>query len=136
MSGETDPSIYNPHRLETPTSSWQVMAGTIIPATLITGVNSDLPGQVIAQVTEPVYDTVTGNTLLIPQGTRVMGRYDSVVAYGQSRALIVWHRIIMPDGSSIRIENLPAVDGRSNAGLSDRVDNHSLRLFSAAALST
>ena len=131
-----DRSIYNPHRLETPVSPYQVMAGTVIPATLLTGVNSDLPGQVIAQVTEPVYDTVTGQYLLIPQGTRVIGRYDSVIAYGQSRALIVWNRIIMPDGSSIRIENLPAVDGRGNAGLTDQVDYHTLRLFSAAALSS
>ncbi|WP_439620631.1 TrbI/VirB10 family protein [Hyphomonas sp.] len=132
----SDRSIYNPHQLETPASPWQVMAGTVIPATLLTGVNSDLPGQVIAQVTEPIYDTVTGNTVLIPQGSRVMGRYDSVIAYGQSRALIVWSRIILPDGSSIRIENLPAVDGRGMAGLSDRVDHHGLRLFSAAALSS
>jgi type IV secretion system protein TrbI len=131
-----DRSIYNPHRLETPVSPWQVMAGTVIPATLLTGVNSDLPGQVIAQVTEPVYDTVTGQYLLIPQGSRVIGRYDSVIAYGQSRALIVWNRIIMPNGSSIRIENLPAVDGRGIAGLADRVDYHTLRLFSAAALSS
>ena len=87
-------------------------------------------------MTEPVYDTVTGEVVLIPQGSRLMGRYDSVVAYGQSRALIVWNRIIMPDGSSIRIENLPGVDSRGNAGLKDHVDNHSLRFFSAAALSS
>ncbi|MEL6323534.1 MAG: TrbI/VirB10 family protein [Pseudomonadota bacterium] len=132
----TDETIYNPHRLQTPLSPWQVMAGSVIPATLVTGINSDLPGQVVAQVTEPVYDTVTGETLLIPQGTRVIGRYDSAVAFGQSRALIVWSRLIMPDGSSIRIENLPAVDGRGNAGLRDRVNNHSIRLFTAAALSS
>ncbi len=131
-----DASIYNPHRIEAPISPWQVMAGTVIPATLLTGINSDLPGQIVGQVTEPVYDTVTGNTVLIPQGSRIVGRYDSVVAYGQSRALVVWNRIIMPDGTSIRIENLPGVDGRGNAGLKDRVDNHSLRIFSAAALSS
>lgn len=131
-----DGSIYNPHRIETPVSPWQVMAGTVIPATLLTGINSDLPGQVVGQVTEPVYDTVTGDTLLIPQGSRIVGRYDSVIAYGQSRALVVWNRIIMPDGSSIRIENLPGVDGRGNAGLKDRVNHHSVRLFSAAALSS
>lgn len=131
-----DRSIYNPHRLETPVSPYQVMAGTVIPATLLTGVNSDLPGQVIAQVTEPVYDTVTGEYLLIPQGTRVIGRYDSVIAYGQSRALIVWSRLVLPDGTSLRIENLPGVDARGQAGLSDRTDNHTLRIFSAAALSS
>ncbi|MEL7392091.1 MAG: TrbI/VirB10 family protein [Pseudomonadota bacterium] len=132
----TDASIYNPHRVQTPVSPYQVMAGTMISASLLTGVNSDLPGQVIAQVTEPVYDTVTGEHLLIPQGSRVIGRYDSVIAYGQSRALIVWNRIIMPDGSSVQIENLPATDVKGYAGLSDRVDHHTLRLFSAAALSS
>lgn len=136
LEAEQAQSIYNPHRLERPVSPYQIMAGTIISATLITGLNSDLPGQVIAQVTEPVFDTVTGEHLLIPQGSRVIGRYDSVIAYGQSRALIVWKRIIMPDGSSIQIENLPAADLKGYAGLSDRVDNHTLRLFSAAALSS
>lgn len=131
-----DTAIYNPHRLETPVSPWQVMAGTIIPATLLTGINSDLPGQIIGQVTEPVYDTVTGQTVLIPQGSRIIGRYDNVIAYGQTRALIVWNRIIMPDGTSIRIENLPGTDARGYAGLRDRVDHHTLRLFSAAALSS
>lgn len=132
----TDREIYNPHRIETPKSPWQVMAGTIIPATLLTGINSDLPGQIIGQVTEPVYDTVTGRTVLIPQGSRIIGRYDNVVAYGQSRALIVWSRIIMPDGTSIRIENLPGTDARGYAGLRDRVDHHTLQVFSAAALSS
>ena len=93
------------------------MAGTIIPATLLTGVNSDLPGQVIAQVTSPVYDTVTGESVLVPQGARLIGRYDSVIAFGQSRALLVWSRIVMPDGSSIRIDNLAGVDARGYAGL-------------------
>lgn len=136
LSSEPDLAVYNPHRIEAPQSPWQLMAGTVIPASLITAINSDLPGRVIGQVTEPVYDTVTGDTLLIPQGSRLIGRYDSVIAYGQSRALIAWTRIIMPDGTSIQIENLPAVDGRGQAGLSDRVDRHTLRLFSAAALST
>lgn len=136
LAGVSDPSIYNPHRLEEPVSPYQVMAGTMIPAVLVTGVNSDLPGQVIGQVTEPVYDTVTGRYLLIPQGAKLIGRYDSVIAYGQSRALIVWSRIILPDGSSIRIENLPAADAAGYAGLTDRVNNHTLRLFTAAALSS
>lgn len=136
ISQTSDSSIYNPYQVQSPVSPWQVMAGTVIPATLLTGINSDLPGQIIGQVTEPVYDTVTGQTVLIPQGSRIVGRYDSLVAYGQSRALIVWNRIIMPDGTSIRIENLPGVDGRGNAGLKDRVNNHTLRIFSAAALSS
>ena len=113
-----------------------VWRGQAMPAALVTGINSDLPGQVIGQVTEPVYDTVTGRHLLIPQGSKLVGRYDSVIAYGQSRALIVWSRIILPDGSSIRIENLPATDTAGYSGLADRVDNHTLRMFSAAALSS
>ena len=136
LGEEPDPSIYNPHRLETPVSPYQLMAGTIIPATLLTGVNSDLPGQVIAQVTSPVYDTVTGETVLVPQGARLIGRYDSVIAFGQSRALLVWSRIVMPDGSSIRIDNLAGVDARGYAGLEDKVDYHSWKLFQGVALSS
>ena len=112
------------------------MAGSIIAASLITGINSDLPGRVIAQVTENVYDTVTGNHLLIPQGSRVIGTYDSVIAFGQERALVVWQRIIMPDGSSIVIENLPATDNAGYAGLEDEVDFHIWRLLQGIALST
>lgn len=136
LGEEPDPSIYNPHRLERPVSPYQLMAGTIIPATLLTGVNSDLPGQVIAQVTSPVYDTVTGETVLVPQGARLIGRYDSVIAFGQSRALLVWSRIVMPDGSSIRIDNLAGVDARGYAGLEDKVDYHSWKLLQGVALST
>ena len=136
LGTETDPSIYNPHRLESPVSPYQLMAGTIIPATLLTGVNSDLPGQVIAQVTSPVYDTVTGETVLVPQGAKLIGRYDSVIAFGQSRALLVWSRIIMPDGTSIRIDNLAGVDARGYAGLEDKVDYHSWKLLQGVALST
>lgn len=131
-----DADIYNPHALQDPASPWQVMAGTIISASLITGTNSDLPGSVIAQVTENVYDTVTGRYLLIPQGSRVIGTYDSVVAFGQDRALIVWRRIIMPDGSSVVIENLPATDTAGYAGLADKVDFHTWRLLKGIALST
>ena len=93
--------IYNSHGLVSPRSPYQVMAGNIIPASLVTGLNSDLPGQVIGQVTENVFDTVTGQHLLIPQGSRLMGRYDSVIAFGQSRALVVWTRLILPNGDSI-----------------------------------
>lgn len=135
-SAEVESSIYNPFRVQEPISSSQLMAGSIIPASLITGINSDLPGQVIAQVTEHVYDTVTGETLLIPQGARLIGRYDSIVAFGQSRALLVWTRIIMPDGSSIQVDSLPGVDGRGQAGLKDRVDQHNWQLARGIALST
>lgn len=127
---------YSASGIQEPISPYQVMAGTIIPASLVTGLNSDLPGQVIAQVTEHVYDTPTGQHLLIPQGSKLLGRYDSVIAYGQSRALVVWSRIIMPDGTSITIDNLPAVDMSGYAGLEDRVDHHSWQLFKAAILSS
>src|SRR5699024_9901900 len=101
-----------------------------------TGLNSDLPGLVVAQVTENVYDTVTGQWLLIPQGSRLIGSYDSVVAFGQSRALLIWQLIILPDGSSIRIDNLPATDPAGYAGLKDRVDFHTWQLLKGVVLST
>lgn len=136
LGGDVDPEIYNPHRIQTPVSPFQVMAGTIIPASLVTGLNSDLPGQVIAQVTEHVFDTPTGEHLLIPQGSRLIGRYDSVIAFGQSRALVAWNRIIMPDGTSMTLENLPGADLAGFAGLNDRVDNHKFKIFQAAILSS
>jgi len=105
IKGEAD-DIYNSHSLVSPRSPYQVMAGNLIPASLVTGLNSDLPGQVIGQVTENVFDTVTGQHLLIPQGSRLMGRYDSVIAFGQSRALVVWTRLILPNGDSIKLDNL------------------------------
>lgn len=133
---QDDSAIYNPHGLEQPVSPYEVMAGTVIAASLITGLNSDLPGLVIAQVTEDVYDTVTGETLLIPQGARLIGTYDSVVAFGQSRALVVWQRIVMPNGSSIVIDNLPATDASGYAGLEDEVDYHTWTLLKGVAIST
>lgn len=136
LNAKTDASIYNAHSLQKPASPYQLMAGTVISASLITGLNSDLPGFVIAQVTEPVYDTVSGKHLLIPQGARLMGKYDARVSFGQNRALIVWQRIIHPDGSSIVIENLPATDQSGYAGLSDEVDNHTWQLVKGIALAT
>ena len=126
----------SPHRLTAPVSPWTLHAGSVIAAGLITGLNSDLPGIVTAQVTQNAFDSVTGRTLLIPQGSRLIGRYDSVVAFGQSRALVVWHRIILPDGSSIRIDNVPASDTEGYAGLSDRIDRHTWQLLKGVALST
>lgn len=108
----------------------------MIAASLITGLNSDLPGLVTAQVTENAYDSVTGRTLLLPQGSRLIGSYDSVVAFGQKRALVVWQRIILPDGSSVRIDNMPATDTAGYAGLSDKVDVHTWQLLKGVALST
>ena len=136
LNQKTDAKIYNPNKLQDPVSPYQVMAGTIIAASLITGINSDLPGSVIAQVTENVYDTPTGKYLLIPQGSRMIGTYDSVVAFGQERALVVWQRIILPDGSSIVIENLPGTDTAGYAGLEDKVNFHTWKLLKGIALST
>jgi type IV secretory pathway VirB10-like protein len=126
----------NPHRLVQPASPWMLHAGSIISASLITGLNSDLPGLVTAQVTENVYDSVTGRAVLIPQGSRLIGSYDSVVAFGQSRALVVWQRILLPDGSSIRIDNIPATDTQGYAGLSDRINRHTWQLLKGVGLST
>jgi len=128
--------IYNLHGVQKPASPYQLMAGTIISASLVGGLNSDLPGFVIAQVTEHVYDTVSGRHLLIPQGSRLIGKYDNVVAFGQERALVVWQRIIMPDGTSVVIDNLPATDTGGYSGLSDDVDLHTWKLLKGVALAT
>jgi type IV secretion system protein TrbI len=112
------------------------MAGTVIPAALLTGLNSDLPGQVIATVTEHVYDSLTGRLLLIPQGSRLLGQYDSQISYGQRRVLLVWTRLIRPDGSSIVLDRLQAVDGGGAAGLEGAVDNHWGRFIGGSVLST
>ena len=129
-----DDYLTNP--LQAPISPWEVKAGTIISAALITAINSDLPGQVIAQVTEPVYDHRTGATVLIPQGSRLIGQYDSQVAYGQSRALIAWNRVIMPDGRSINIGSMTGADLSGAAGLQDQTDGHFWQLARGIALST
>ena len=126
----------NPHSLRPAPSPWTLSAGTIIPASLITGLNSDLPGTVFAQVTENVRDSATGRTILIPQGARLIGSYDSVVAFGQRRALLVWQRIVLPDGSSVRLDNVPATDLSGYAGVADQVDFHTWRLLTGIALST
>ena len=131
--GGAGPSV---HRLEKAASPYVLAAGSVIPASLITGVNSDLPGLITAQVTERVYDSATGQILLIPQGARLLGTYDSVVAYGQRRALIVWQRLILPDGSSLTIDNVPATDASGYAGLADGVDFHTWALLKGVALST
>ena len=126
----------NPHALTALPSPYTLSAGSVISASLITGLRSDLPGLVTAQVTENTYDSATGRILLIPQGARLIGSYDSVVAFGQSRALVVWQRIIMPDGASLRIDNVPATDPSGYAGLADKVDFHTWQLLKGVALST
>jgi type IV secretory pathway VirB10-like protein len=128
--------IRNSGNLQMPASPYQVMAGTVIAAALVTGIKSDLPGDVIGTVTSPVYDTATGRYLLIPQGSRIFGKYNSQVAYGQSRVQIVWNRIILPDTSSLTLDNLAGADPAGYAGLEDGVDWHWGRILAGAALST
>ncbi len=136
LNASTDRRTVSPDRLAGPASTYVVQAGTVIPAALITGIRSDLPGQITAQVTETVYDSPTGKYLLIPQGARLIGLYDSSVAFGQSRVLLVWTRIVFPNGKSIVLERLPGADAEGYAGLEDDVDYHWWDLAKAAALST
>lgn len=123
-------------RLSFPASPWTVQAGSIIPAALITGIRSDLPGQVTAQVTQNVYDSVTGRILLIPQGSRLIGEYDAEISPGQNRVLLAWNRLIMPDGRSILLDRQPAGDAAGFAGLQDGVNYHFGGTFKAALVST
>ncbi len=119
-------NFYNPFTEANPISPYEVMAGTMIPAILVTGINSDLPSESVAVVREDVYDTVTGNVLLIPKGTRVIGEYDSGISYGQDRLLIVWKRLIFPNGKYIGLSNMNGVDLSGYAGFSGKVNNHFL----------
>ncbi|WP_345938786.1 TrbI/VirB10 family protein [Sphingomonas yabuuchiae] len=126
----------NPSALVAPASPNSLLAGSVIAASLITGLDSDLPGMVTAQVTQNVFDTVTGTILLVPQGARLIGKYDSVVAFGQRRALVIWQRLILPDGGSVRLDNMPATDPEGYAGLADRVDFHTWTLLKGVAVAT
>lgn len=123
-------------RLTAPASPNIVQAGSIIPAALITGIRSDLPGQITAQVTQNVYDSITGRILLIPQGARLIGEYDSQITAGQTRVLLAWDRLILPDGRSIVLERQPGADAAGYAGLQDGVDEHWGAMLKAAAIST
>lgn len=128
------PGDYLPNLKQVALSPYEIKAGTFIPAALITGINSDLPGHVTAQVRQNVYDTVTGQYLLIPQGARLIGEYDSNVTYGQNRALVVWTRLIFPDGSSINLEKMQGVDLAGYAGFKDKINNHYFRIYTNALL--
>jgi len=121
-------------KLEAPRSLYELRTGHVLPATLISGVNSELPGQIIAQVSENVCDTATGWHLLIPQGSRLYGSYLSDVVYGQNRVLVAWQRIIFPDGKALDIGAMPGADGAGYAGFKDKVNNHYLRIFGSALL--
>ncbi|MGX1097348.1 TrbI/VirB10 family protein [Amorphus sp. MBR-141] len=136
LNQAVDRRTVSPDRVAAPASANILQAGAVIPAALITGIRSDLPGQITAQVTENIHDSPTGRILLIPQGTRIIGQYDNGVGFGQRRVLLVWNRLIFPNGRSIVLERQPGADAEGNAGLEDGVDYHWGELFKAAVLST
>ncbi|CAP54954.1 putative conjugation TrbI-like protein [Gluconacetobacter diazotrophicus PA1 5] len=136
IDGPVDQRTVSTARLTPAPSPYVLQAGSIIPGALITGIRSALPGEVTAQVTENVYDSPTGHILLIPQGATLIGRYDSQIAYGQKRVLLVWTRLMRSGGDSIVLENEPAADAAGYAGLQDQTDNHWGEVFKAALVST
>lgn len=122
------------NRLETPASPYIVRAGFVMPAIMLSSITSDLPGQVMAQISQNIYDSATGRYLLIPQGTRLVGTYASDIAYGQNRVMMAWQRLIFPDGKTLDIGAMPGADQAGNAGFKDKVDNHYFRIFGSAIL--
>ena len=132
FSGATDWS--NQGRVEAPSTMHIIRTGSVIPATLIGGINSDLPGQIVGQVAQDVYDTPTGKHILIPQGSRLVGEYSSDVQYGQSRVFAVWQRVIFPDGKALDLGAMPGSSGAGYAGFKDRVNNHYFRIFGSAIM--
>jgi type IV secretion system protein VirB10 len=134
QAAAVEPYLSKP--LVKPISNYELKAGSVIPGALLTAINSDLPGEVIGQVTENVYDTATGNYLLIPQGAKLLGKYQSLVSNGQNRALLVWQRLIYPNGNSIVLDGMPGTDETGASGLADKVDYHLDKLVEATALTT
>jgi len=134
QAAAVEPYLNKP--LLTPVSKYELKAGSVIPGALVTAINTDLPGEVIGEVTQNVYDSVTGNYLLIPQGSRLLGTYQSLVTNGQNRALLVWQRLIYPNGNSIVLDGMPGTDQTGQAGLADKVDYHLGKLAEATALTT
>lgn len=120
--------------VQKPRSPFEIRAGGVIPGVMISGVNSDLPGQIMGQVSQDIYDTATGKYMLIPHGTRLIGSYSSDVGYGQSAVLIAWQRLIFPDGKALDIGAMPGADGAGYTGFRDQVNNHYVRLFGSAFL--
>lgn len=123
----------NPN-IRTAGQKYEIKTGSVIPAAMVTAINSDLPGNMIAQVTQNIYDSATGNYLLIPQGTKLFGVYDSRVIMGQQRVLVAWNRIIFPDGSAMTIPSIPGADMAGNSGFNQKVDNHYFRIFGSSIL--
>lgn len=124
----------NNQPFEALSTPYMVRTGAVIPAMMVTPIISDLPGQIIGQVSQNVYDSATGRHLLIPQGARLIGTYSSDVAYGQERVLFAWQRIVFPDGRALDIGAMPGADGRGASGASDQVNNHYVRIFGSALL--
>ena len=123
-------------QLKAPVSPYELQAGTVIPAMLITAINSDLPGEIVAQVAQNVYDTATGQYLLVPQGSRLFGRYDSKVTFGQGRALVTWERLAYPNAYTLDLGGMGGHDAGGAAGLQDRVNHHYARIFGWALLTS
>lgn len=136
LAQAVDRQTVSPERISSPASPYIVQAGTVIAGALNTAVNSGLPGHLVGHVIQNVYDSPTGRYLLIPQGATLIGQYSSSIAFGQDRTLVIWTRLIFPDGESIMLENLPGADAIGNAGLSDQVDRHWGELFKAALVTT
>lgn len=125
---------YTLHKKTKLVSKYELKTGAIIPGILLTGLNSELPGEILGQVSENVYDTATGYYMLIPQGTKIIGRYSSGVAYGQTRLLVVWNRLIFPDGQTYNLDAMLGTDKQGYSGFSDDVDNHYIKIFGSAFL--
>lgn len=136
LNAPVDRRIVAPDRVTPPASPYVLQAGSVIPAALVSGIRSDLPGQIVAQVTQNVYDSPSGRYLLLPQGSRLIGEYDNGVGFGQRRILLVWTRIILPDGQSIVLERQPGADSAGYAGLEDGIDHHWGGVLMAAIVST
>lgn len=132
-AAEKDSSWILPHS-RTAGQPLELKTGAVIPGVMVTGINSDLPGNIIAQVSQNVFDTATGRQLLIPQGAKLFGVYDSRVIYGQERVLVAWNRLMFPDGSAVTLGAMPGSDMAGNAGYTDKVNNHYLRIFGSAIL--
>ncbi len=130
---DKDSSWILPHT-RTAGQKFEVKTGAVIPSIMVTGINSDLPGNIIAQVSQNVFDSATGNHLLLPQGAKLFGVYDSRVIYGQERVLVAWNRVVFPDGSAVTLGAMPGSDQSGYAGYSDKVDNHYFRIFGSAIL--
>jgi len=133
-SRDPEGSDYLEQPLREPRAETELKAGTVIRAAMLTGINSDLPGQVIGQVTRNVWDTQSGEYILVPQGSRLIGVYDSAIAFGQKRVLVVWNRLIYPNGQSIRLEGMGGYDKQGQSGFKDKVNNHYGKVFGGAIL--